>query len=299
MSTCLYNLQVQQLVEELSVSRQQLQTAASNFIQAQEQIVSLHTALLQKTAIAEAAQAQLAAAALMQDMQQVMADAAAPAGTAHVCDSLAAAIRSKIPPGNSLGPAPEGATQSPLGEDPKVQRIQQLRAALAAALEGAANTNTTAIRVQNAAAEAPAAQQRIVDWAPAPATASGAAKQQVGADVDPKLQRIHELVAALTSAAADAADGSSGPAVSFQLGAAAIIGAPAVGTAAEQDAKAQRIHELRAALAEALEERDNLKQQLAAGHGVHNSALLAGQQIQQQQHQLLTGQVRVCSVHTP
>lgn len=287
-------LQAQDLAGDLTVAQQQLQDSACRLVQAQEQVLSLLTALLQKTAVAEAAQAQLAAAALMQSMQQMVADAATkaatpPIATADTCDSLAAVIRSSLPAESGCGPAALlGVLQVSVIEDPKVQRIQELRAALAAALAEAANAAASPKVQQTGEVE-----KRLTGVDSVFAHTPEPAQQQLVKSFDPKLQRIQELVAALKSAAADASDNTVGSTTALQQHEMLNMSVSSMGAAAQQDAKQQRIHELRAALAEVLKERNLLKQQLAASSvaQAHSNALPAGPQSPKQASQQLPGQV--------
>jgi biopolymer transport protein ExbD len=104
---------------------------------------------------------------------------------------------------------------------------------------------------------------------------------------DPKVRRLQEAVSALMSAAAQQPTSSS----------AAQDSGPADGGRADlgslaADPKQQRIQELRAALAEALRERDDMKAQLQAGPATaHNTLMQAGQQLQEAQQQLVAVQV--------
>lgn len=241
---------MQQLTAELAESRGNLQHAREKLVRAQQEVDGLQTVLLQQSAVAEAAQAQAAAAELMQSMQQGLADsegatitpdlAAAAAPAVQVGNSLAALMPAKAMGAVSIS-SPGGleSLQSVASSDPKMQRIQELRAALAAALSDAAH-------------------------ATAPLPLGGhysSSRQQSGQATDAKLQRIQELTVALT-AAAGASGASNGLSMQSLQGTMA-----AAGAAAEQDAKVQRIHELRAALANALQERDELKLLLAAADG--------------------------------
>jgi hypothetical protein len=288
-------LQVQQMSEELSDCRQQLQQATTTMQQAQQQAAMLQSSLLQKTAIAEAAQGQLAAAALTQKLQQML-QAAAPAAVSpgaattepvRACESLAAAI------------AAPSAGQEQYDADAKVQRIMELRAALAAALTDAADAASAASTPAGTPGAAAAAEARHVvprsrssmtaAVAPALGLDLGIGQGLQGHGFDPKLQRIQELTVALTSAAADI-DARSAPMPFWgSIGGSSIAAQPRASTSslagandAAADAKQQRIQELRAALAEALRDKDELLQQLAdmAAQQSGDDGAAAAQQLQ-------------------
>jgi hypothetical protein len=271
--------QVQQMSEELADCRQQLQQATTTMQQAQQEAAMLQSSLLQKTAIAEAAQGQLAAAALTQKLQQMLQAAApaaaiSPAATTvepvRACESLAAAI------------AAPSASQQHDDADPKVQRIMELRAALAAALTDVASAASAASTPAGTPGAAAAAARHALPrsrssmtaaFAPALALDLGIGQGLQGHGFDPKLQRIQELTLALTSAAAEI-DARAAPMPFWgSVGGSSITAQPRASAgslagandaaAAAADAKQQRIQELRAALAEALRDKDELLQQLA------------------------------------
>jgi hypothetical protein len=302
-------LQVQQMSEELAECRQQLQQATTTMQQAQQQAAMLQSSLLQKTAIAEAAQGQLAAAALTQKLQQMLQAAApaaiSPAATTiepvRACESLAAAI------------AARNTGQEHYDADAKVQRIMELRAALAAAMTDAASAASAAATpagTPSAAAEARYAVSRsrssmTAAAAPALGLDLGIGQGLQGHGFYPKLQRIQELTLALTSAAADI-DARSAPMPFWgSIGGSSIAAQPCASAGgaidAAADAKQQRIQELLAALAEALRDKDELLQQLAdmaAAQQPGDEGAAGAQQLVATQLQLLAatqvGRVPAC-----
>lgn len=159
---------MKQLQSELSVSNGQLQQSTSDLAILQRQV-------LQLSAVAEAWQARLAAVQLTAQMQAATNGSATPTpDDEHALDSVHTeswhtVIASMGPQlgGNAAGQA---SVSTAAEFDPKVQRIQELRTALAAALQEA-----------------------------------GTAGNHGDKDsVDPKLQRIHQLTSTLMSAAQDA-----------------------------------------------------------------------------------------------
>jgi hypothetical protein len=279
LTACL--LQVQHLTAQLASRELQLQLASEARVDAEAEVAALQASLLQQTATAEAAQAQLAAAAITQQVHALLLPqaaaqaAAAGAGTvlaagagvqpSNVCADLAGVVQRQL----AASPLPAG--------DPKVQRIQELRAALAAALADAAHG-------ADARAELQHEPYQLTDLTRPDLMHLAAA---AGLTDDPKVRRLQEAVSALMSAAAQLPTSSS----------AAQDSGPADGGRADlgslaADPKQQRIQELRAALAEALRERDDMKAQLQAGPATaHNTLMQAGQQLQEAQQQLVAVQV--------
>lgn len=256
--------QVQQLTQELDSSRQKVSSTVSNLILAQEEIVNLQSTLLQKTAVAEAAQAQLAAAVLLHSAEQAAANAAGVAvGPAvDACKGLAAQMKQPMPGvSRSVTPAGDKVLQGMIVDDPKCQRIHELRAALAAALSEAAAAAAPAVNRHQPPDPAVPTKQTLLSLAP----------MQFGQCHEPKMLRIHELTVALVSAAGDVA------AVAYDAPICAKQTADV--TIDDDDTKTKRMQELRAALAEAMKERDELKHQLAGSSNVKlHRALLEGQQ---------------------
>jgi hypothetical protein len=129
LTACL--LQVQHLTAQLASRELQLQLASEARVDAEAEVAALQASLLQQTATAEAAQAQLAAAAITQQVHALLLPqaaaqaAAAGAGTvlaagagvqpSNVCADLAGVVQRQL----AASPLPAG--------DPKVQRIQELR----------------------------------------------------------------------------------------------------------------------------------------------------------------------------
>jgi hypothetical protein len=284
-------LQVHQLTAKLASCQLQLQLETEARADAETEATRLQARLLQQTAIAEAAQGQLAAAAITQQAQALLVPLAGPEphastlqlaeGPAGLCADLAAVVQRQL----AASPAPDAAM------DPKAQRIQELRAALAAALveAGRGPEGMAAAGVLQAH---PAAQWGL----PAQTAGSslnagaGAAAAAAAAGEDPKVKRLHEVVAALMSAAAQLPTGApqGQHSTSGNAGSAGAAGS----SAADADAKQQRIQELRAALSEALREQDELREQLRTGPAAANSTLMqAEQQLQAAQQQLVAAQV--------
>jgi hypothetical protein len=280
-------LQVHQLTAKLASCQLQLQLETEARADTQAEATRLQARLLQQTAIAEAAQGQLAAAAITQQAQALLVPLAGPEphastvqlaeGPADLCTDLAAVVQRQL----AASPAPDAAM------DPKAQHIQELRAALAAALVEAGRgpqgmAATDALQAHTAAAGWLTAQTAgsVLNAVPGGTAASG--------PEDPKVKRLHEVVAALMSAAAQLPTGAPQGQYSSGDGSSGAAG----GSTADADAKQQRIQELRAALSEALRERDELREQLRTGPAVANSTLLqAEQQLQAAQQQLVAAQV--------
>jgi DNA repair exonuclease SbcCD ATPase subunit len=279
-------LQVQHLTAQLSSHELQLQLASEAGADAQAEVAALQASLLQQMATAEAAQAQLAAAAITQQVHALLLPQAASQaaylgnGTAlaagagvepsSVCADLADAVQRQL----AASPLPAG--------DPKVQRIQELRAALAAALADAAQGAETRAQAQHE----PNMLMNLTRPDIMHLTAAACLTD------DPKVRRLQEAVSALLSAATQLPTTNS---AAQDLG-------PSDGSRAEPgslavDPKLQRIQELRAALAEALRERDDLKAQLQAGPVIAHSTLMqAGQQLQEAQQKLVAVQVRISHI---
>lgn len=272
-------LQVHQLNTKLVSVELQLQLAAEARADAEAEVATLQASLLQQTAIAEAARGQLAAAAITQQVQAMLVPHAAlhpqPKGNAAVaavepatlCADPAYAMQRQL----AASPLPAG--------DAKAQRIQELRAALAAALSDASSAACNMQGLEPASS-----------LSAGPARGIGAAAALAD---DPKVRRLHEVVGALMSAAAQL------PTASSAQQDPSTADAPANGSSnsSSGDAKQQRIQELRAALSDALRERDELRQQLQAGPASANSTLLqAEQQLQEVQLQLVAAQVGACLV---
>jgi hypothetical protein len=180
----------------------------------------------------------------------------------HLCADLAIAMQQQL----AASPLPAG--------DTKAQRIQELRAALAAALAAA---SSAACNMQGLEPSS----------SPSAGPTHGLVAAAALAD-DPKVRRLHEVVGALMTAAAQLPTASSA-----QQGR-STADAPTNGSSnnSSGDAKQQRIQELRAALSDALRERDELRQQLQAGPASASSALLqAERQLQEAQLQLVAAQV--------
>lgn len=269
-----------QLTAKLATAELQMQLAADARADAEAEVAALQASLLQQTAIAEAAQGQLAAAAITQQAHALLAPpvvaqtavnggaaVAAPVEPTSLCADLAYAVQRQL----AACPLPAA--------DPKAQRIQELRAALAAALADAGDAARGALPGSDALG-----QQRMQITAHGVSTPVGAALVE-----DPKIKRLHEVVGALMAAAAQMPTDASalGPNT-------ADISAGSSGrnSGMQGVAKQQRIQELRAALSEALRERDELRQQLQAGPASANSTLVqAERQLQEAQQQLVAAQV--------
>lgn len=286
---------MQQLSAQLSSCQLQLQLASEGRADAEAEVAALQASLLQQTAIAEAAQGQLAAAALTQQVQALLVPAAVtPQATSSssimhgrsppaavqpsgLCADLAAVVHRQL-------------AASPIaGTDPKAQRIQELRAALAAALVDAGSAaQADAGATAPAAALAARGSSRYGNHGEptGPSTATGGANVPAALADDPKVKRLHEVVGALMAAASQLPAGPT----SQELSAGNSGGSH--GSLAV-DPKQQRIQELRAALATALQERDELRQQLQGGPQQANSTLMqAEQQLGEAQQQLIAAQVR-------
>jgi hypothetical protein len=251
-------LQVNLLSSKLQSNQQQLHQTQHSLADAQSQISDLQSSLLQQTAIAEAVQGQLAAICLTQQLQAML-----PSGTPDTAEVRCASSKCRdvscsdtAVSGQLLAmPLP---TSDPISSQqewqgeahPKVQRIQELRAALAAALcevKSAAAAEAAAYhQQQQQQQQQQEGEQQIcdTDWYSDLHSA------------DPKVARIRELTAALTAAAAE-----FGRAARVAPAAAAKADDASFGDA---DAKQARIVELRAALSQVSRERDLLRQQLAA-----------------------------------
>ena len=154
-----------------------------------------------------------------------------------------------------------GDPASQLWEDPKVQRIQELRAALAAALAQATGSGCND--------QLDSSRQGLTA-----AAANGAAhvglhgrgstelweERSIGAAAEgARLSRIQELTQQLVSASKAVDLGGQAAAAA---GAGHLLSSSSAGL---EDTKVQRIHELRAALVDAMKERDELRQQLSDG----------------------------------
>lgn len=290
-------VQVHELTAKLASCELQLQLAAEDRAEAQAEVAALQASLLQQTPISEAVQGQLAAAAITQQAHALLAppaevqqpgasggsDAAA-AEHASLCAGLAAAVQMQL----AASPLP--------ATDPKVQRIQELRAALAAALAGSAAPGATtqgALLATPAAAaaagtsgkDAPGSLALHLLGGPLASSSSTTALAE-----DPKAQRLTEVVQALMAAAtqlptAGLQSWDAGTAVQHDS-------TSSSSSLAMGDAKQQRIQELRAALSEALRERDELRQRLQELAPEHTNRTLveSGQQLQE----TLAVQVCVC-----
>lgn len=284
MHVCACVLQVHELAAKLASAKVQLDLTSEARADAEAEVAALQASLLQQTAIAEAAQGQLAAAAITQQVQALLVpqDAAAqpaaagqqPADTAALCADLAHVMQRQL----AASPVPAA--------DPKAQRIQELRAALAAALADAGD----AARDVLPDIRRPA-QQSALPVAPGSSAVATLAE-------DPKVQRLQEVVGALMSAAAQmrpdrAADSATGqhPAPASSSAGSANSGS----SSTTADPKQQRIQELRAALSDALKEQDELRQQLqdraAPWTSANNTLVQAEQQLQEAQQQLVAAQV--------
>jgi hypothetical protein len=287
---CACLLQVHELTAKLASAKVQLDLTSEARADAEAEVAALQASLLQQTAIAEAAQGQLAAAAITQQVQALLvpqgaaAQPAAAAGaaagqqqadTAAMCADLAHVVQRQL----AASPVPAA--------DPKAQRIQELRAALAAALADAGH----AAREVLPDGGSPAQQNTL---AVAQRSSAAAALAE-----DPKVQRLQEVVGALMSAAAQMRHGEAADSATVQHPVPASSSAGGANSASSSsmsaDANQQRIQELRAALSDALKERDELRQQLqdraAPWKSANNTLVQAGRQLQEAQQQLVAAQV--------
>jgi len=282
----------------MSSCQLQLQLASEGRADAEAEVAALQASLLQQTAIAEAAQGQLAAAALTQQVQALLVPAAVtPQATSsssssmHGSSQLAAVQPSGLCADLAAVVHRQLAASPFAGTDPKAQRIQELRAALAAALvEAGSSAQADAGDTAPAAALAARGSSRYGDHGQptGPSTAFSGANVPAALADDPKVKRLHEVVGALMAAASQLPAGLTGQ----ELSAGSSGGSLAV------DPKQQRIQELRAALSAALQERDELRQQLQGGPQQANSTLMqAEQQLGEAQQQLIAAQVRQRVLH--
>lgn len=242
------------LQAQLEMSRQQGTTLA-------DRAASLQCQLLQQVVVAEASHAQLTAAAATAHAQALLAKqrkAAAPSKGHSDQDPVAAAdvlqlLTREVAAAKGMEQQlqlPEE-TRSLLGMDPKLQRIQELRNALATALEQlqapGAPSGLTAEHSSSSAGSMDAGE-----GAAAAASSGGNQMFNLGEpeEAQPKVERIHHLTSLLVAAARDARAPSP------------VLANSMAKAAGQSDAKCQRIAELRAALLEAHQDNQRLQQQL-------------------------------------
>ncbi len=273
------------LKRQLQQQREQLEAARAEQKVVAADAAGLKRLLLQQTAIAEALQARMAAAELAARF------APQPPTEQQQQQQKEEGMLLPGPPATTLTHAVRQAALSATAADawdasfdPKLQRMQELRAALAHALSEAdaaaaagfiSSKAVPGAHDTDAGADTTGARDTHKNMQ-AGAQLSGVGNSKVpwdAAHADPKLLRIQQLTSALTSAAFEASAADAQPHSSSDTVAEVTV-----------DAKAERIQQLRRGLAAALEEVRELKGQLAAQPGA------LAQQLRDAQEQLAVAQ---------
>lgn len=261
----------------MELLRGELAASRSELHEAQQHAAAAERALLHHTAVAEAAQAQLAAAETTARVRAMISGiGGSPGWQLASCDEVPmlrpvlleapawAAVLQEQAAGReaAAGGAAVGdvAAASMAAKD---KRIQELRTALAEALSEASEGGRKSL---TAAAYSRVRTSSLTAVEHAAAAAAGAtAGASARLAEDPKLMRIRELTDALLQASSAAAAAAAAAAASPNSRS-TIVGptAPPVvttigGSNTDDDPKSHRIRELRSALAGALRELDDLK----------------------------------------